>query len=173
MKNFGYIVSVVLGVVPTVVAVAATSDIPAPAKRREAMLAATSVSEISKVADLPADLTHPFNPVAFGQPDADELKAIAAAQAAEAAAANKSKPANDAELLERIAERVVPSGTLTMNGEPLLIFAQKRVRVGDRLTVTFDGRDYIVEISSIQRFTFTLRLNRAEVTRRINPGKNP
>jgi hypothetical protein len=148
-------------------------DIMPPAQRKDLLSTALRVAEASGPAALPTDLVNLFNPTAFGQPDADELRAIAAAQAAEAAAANKSKPANDSDLLERIAEKIVPSGTLTMNGEPLLIFSQKKVRVGDRLTVTYDGHDYSIELTAIQRFTFTLRLNRAEITRRINPGKNP
>jgi len=94
---------------------------------------------------------------------------VAGAGCADAAAQAKSKPANDADLLSYIAGRVVPSGTITLNNEPLLIFGQKKVRVGDRLTVTYEGRDYNLEITNIQRFTFTLRLNRAEITRRINP----
>ena len=152
---------------------AAKSDIAGLAARRTVLDAAAKLAAAPSIEALPAQINHPFNPAAFGQPDAEELAAIAAAQAAEAAALNKAKPANEADLLERIAERVVPSGTLTLNGEPLLIFAQKRLRVGDRITVTYEGKDYNLELISIQRFTFTLRLNRAEITRRINPGKNP
>ncbi|MEO7600308.1 MAG: hypothetical protein ABIV50_15345 [Opitutus sp.] len=152
---------------------AAKSDIAGLAARRVVLESASSLTATPAIAPLPSQLNHPFNPVAFGRPDAEELAAIAAAQAAEAAALNKIKPATEADLLERIAERVIPSGTLTLNGEPLLIFAQKRLRVGDRITVTYEGKDYNLELSSIQRFTFTLRLNRAEITRRINPGKNP
>ncbi|MEO6004514.1 MAG: hypothetical protein ABIZ04_09145 [Opitutus sp.] len=152
---------------------AAKSEIPSVAARREIVAAAAKLVTPDARTPIPANVNQPFNPEAFGRPDAEELAAIAAAKAAEAAALNKTKPASEADLLERIAERVAPSGTVTMNGEPLLIFGQKRVSVGDRLTVTYDGRDYTVEITSIQRFTFTLRLNRAEITRRINPGKNP
>ena len=152
---------------------AAKSEIAGVASRRDVVAAALKLVTPDAPPPLPANVNHPFNPEAFGRPDAEELAAIAAAKAAEAAALNKSKPASEADLLERIAERVAPSGSVTMNGEPLLIFGQKRVSVGDRLTVTYDGRDYTVEITSIQRFTFTLRLNRAEITRRINPGKNP
>jgi hypothetical protein len=152
---------------------AAKSDIGGLAARRVLLESAARLAAPPVIEALPAQINHPFNPAAFGQPDAEELAAIAAAQAAEAAAQNKSKPATEAALLERIAERVIPSGTLTLNGEPLLIFAQKRLRVGDRITVTYEGKDYNLEIISIQRFTFTLRLNRAEITRRINPGKNP
>lgn len=152
---------------------AAKSEIAGFAARRDTVAAAQKLVAPAALPPLPSEIILPFNPVAFGQPDAEELAAIAAARAAEAAALNKSKPATEADLLARIAERVAPSGMVTLNGEPLLIFGQKRLSVGDRLTVSYDGRDYTVEIASIQRFTFTLRLNRAEITRRINPGKNP
>ena len=152
---------------------AAPADIPNPAARSEVVASAVQLAESTTALPAPSGIVNVFNPEPFGKPDADELAAIAAAKAAEAAAQNKSKPANDSDLLESIAERVIPSGTLTMNDEPLLIFGQKRLRVGDHLTVTYDGKDYTLELAAIQRFTFTLRLNRAEITRRINPGKNP
>jgi len=147
------------------------ADIASPAKRAELVKSANACASEPTAAPVPEDAVNIFNPEAFGKPDAAELQAMAAAKAAEAAALNKARPANENELLERIAERVMPSGSLSLNGEPLLIFGQKRVRVGDKLTITYDSVDYTVEIASIQRFTFTLRLNRAEVTRRINPGK--
>jgi hypothetical protein len=125
--------------------------------------------EPATISPLPAEIVNLFNPAAFGKPDAEELAAIAAAQAAEAANSAKAKPATDSDLLERIAGRIVPSGTVTLGDEALLVFGQKRLRVGDRLTVTYDGKDYDLELTAIQRLTFTLRLNRAEITRRINP----
>jgi hypothetical protein len=147
---------------------AASADIPRPTTRKEVVAVARRLAEIPSV-EVKEESANPFNPVAYGQPDADELAAIAAARAAEEAASNKTKPANEAELLERIAERVVPSGTMTLNGEPLLIFGQRKLRTGDHLTVTYDGRDYDLELTTIQRLNYTLRLNRAEIIRRINP----
>ena len=147
---------------------AVASDIAGIAARRDIVASANRLLETRTIAPLPDDIVNLFDPVAFSQPDAEELAAIAAAQAAEAAANAKTRPANDAELLRFIAERVSPSGTVTLNNEPLLIFGQKKLRVGDRLTVNYDGKDYNLELTAIQRFNFTLRLNRAEITRRIN-----
>lgn len=149
------------------------SEIASAAQREATLALGLKFAEHAEVAPLPSNLVHPFNPVAFGQPDEEERKAIALAKAAEAAALNKALPANDSELLEKIAERVIPSGTITLNGEAFLIFGQRKLRTGDRLTVTYSEKDYDVELTSIERFTFKLRLNRAEITRRINPGKNP
>ncbi len=154
-------------------AFAAAADIP-PAPRRTAILEmATRFAEVPVLAPLAPDLVQPFNPVAFGQPDPEELRAIEAARAAAAAAAaaQGKAPVQQTSVLERIAERISPSGTLQLGGEPYLIFGQKRLRVGDLLTVTFEGQDYTLELVAIDRVTFTLRHEREQITRRIQPGK--
>lgn len=148
---------------------AAASDVSEIAPRREIVASALKLVEPAPVAPLSAEIVNLFDPPAFSQPSAEELAAIAAARAAEMANSVKAKPATDTDLLQRIAERIVPSGTLTLGDEVLLVFGQKRLRVGDHLTVTYDGRDHDLELTEIQRLTFTLRLNRAEITRRINP----
>lgn len=147
----------------------AAADIPPPAKRKEKVdIAQQLASGVSSPASSAA-IINPFSPPAFGQPDPEELAAIEAAKAAETAALAKNKPATDADLLQHLSERITPSGMVTMNGEQLLIFGQKKLRVGDTLTVTYDGKEYKVELTGIQRSTFSLRFNRAELTRRINP----
>src|SRR5690606_35295669 len=113
---------------------AALSDLTSPESRRPVVELAQRIAKQTTPAALPEDLVHPFNPAAFGQPDPEELRAIAAAQAAAAASAAKVKPTTNLGLLELIASRINPSGTLILGGEPLLIFGQKRLRVGDRLT---------------------------------------
>lgn len=161
----------VAGLLTLRLAGAPLSDIMSPASREPTVAMAQRLAEPGVPAALPEDLVHPFNPAAFGQPDPEELRAIAAAQAASAAAASQAKPSTDREFLALIAARIAPSGTLIMGGESLLIFGQKRLRVGDRLTVTYDGRDYDLELSAIARTTFSLRLNSDEITRPIQLRK--
>jgi hypothetical protein len=67
----------------------------------------------------------------------------------------------------------VPKGTLSLGSQSLLIFGRKNLRVGDRLTVSFEGTDYTLELVAFDRANFTLRLNHEEITRPIKPGKNP
>src|SRR5687767_11530111 len=88
---------------------AVASDIAGFAARRDILASANRLLVVPTIAPLPDDIVNLFDPVAFAQPDAEELAAIAAARAAEAAASAKSKPANDVELLGFIAERVMPS----------------------------------------------------------------
>jgi hypothetical protein len=169
----------VLGFVSTCTLVAtlggaeAKSDLNRPEARRAVVELATRLSEPPPLDPLPADLVHPFNPAAFGQPDPEELKALAAAQAAASAAAVQTKPTTDRDFLQLIASRIMPSGTLMIGGDPLLIFGRKRLRVGDHLTVSYDGRDYELELTGIDRTTFTLRLNHDEITRPIKSAKSP
>jgi len=147
------------------------SDLVPAAKRAATVELASKIARQNDPVPLPADYPHPFNPPGFEQRDPEEEKAKAAAQVV----SEPAKPAGDREILEAIAPRVTPDGTaiLPRTGEPILFFRQKKLKVGDRLTITFDGRDYEVEISAIDRTTFTMRLNRAEITRPIKPGKTP
>lgn len=161
-----------LGFVVCGLRAAPLSDISSPDTRRTSVELAQRLAKPSLPEALPSNLVQPFNPIAFSQPDAEELRAIAAARAAAAASAAESKPSTDRELLQLIAERITPSGTLILGGEPMLIFGQKRLRVGDRLTVTYDGQDYDIELTAIDRIAFTIRLNHDEITRQIKPGKS-
>lgn len=154
-------------------AATAAADVSTPEKRRPVVERAQQLANPPILAPLGAGLVQPFNPAAFGQPDPEELRAIAAAKAAASSAASVAKPSTDREFLEAIAARILPSGTLILGGEPWLIFGKKRLRVGDRLTVTYDGQDYQLELAAIDRTNFTLRLNRDEITRPIKPAKTP
>jgi len=151
------------------------SDLLPPAKRRPVVEMAQRLAQQPTPPPLPAELNLPFNPAAFGQPDPEELRALAAAKAAAAAsttaAAVAAKPSTDRDFLSLIAARIMPSGTLILGGEPLLIFGKKRLRLGDHLTVTYENQDYDLELIAIDRTTFTLRLNHEEITRPIKPGK--
>ncbi|ACB73930.1 hypothetical protein Oter_0640 [Opitutus terrae PB90-1] len=152
---------------------AAAADISTSEKRRPSLELAERLAQPPNLAPLPGELVHPFNPAAFGQPDPEELRAIAAAQAAAQAAQTATKPTTDREFLQVIAARIMPSGTVIIGDEPWLIFGKKRLRVGDRLTVAYDGQDYQLELAGIDRTNFTLRLNRDEITRPIKPRKTP
>ncbi len=152
-------------------AAAPASDLLPPERRAKSVETALRYAAAPAPRPLPDDIVHPFNPPAFGQPDPEELRAIAAARAAAQAANVSAKPSTDRDLLEVIAARIDPSGTLILGGEPLLIFGQKRLRVGDRLTVSYDGQDHDLELVAIERTTFTLRLNSDELTRPIQLRK--
>ena len=149
------------------------SDLVPPEKRRATVQQALRLAQPAALAPLPAGLPQPFNPPGFEQADPEETRALAAAQAAAVTAATPVKPTTDRELLVHIAARIQPSGTLHLGDDTLLIFGKKRLRPGDRITVTYDGLDYELELATVDQSTFTLRLNKEEFTRSLKPGKSP
>ena len=138
----------------------------APAKRQHVLELASRLlasKETAKVT-LPAELVDPFNPPSFGAAPATANRPGEAAHA----------KASDSEILREIASRITPSGMVLFDGEPYLLFREKRLKVGDHLTITFEGTDYVVVITAIGETSFKIRLNREEITRPIiKPGKAP
>jgi len=159
------------------------SDLVSPEKRRSVVEQAQHLTRPAEPVPLPADLVQPFNPPSFDQPDPEELRASAAA----AAKANVSgppglpglpgtpaAPAGDREILENIASKILPTGTMKIGNEPLLIFGRKPIKIGSRFTVTnsANGQDYELELVAIEPPTFTLRYRNEEITRPIKSGKS-
>ena len=133
--------------------------------KREATLelaAQLIVPRENPASKLPADLIDPFNPPGFGSVHAVGKPGDAAHTAT-----------SDREILEKIAAQIKPSGMVVFNDNPLLLMREKKLKVGDTLTITFEGTDYVVVITAIERTSFKIRLNREEVTRPIKPGKAP
>ena len=60
-----------------------------------------------------------------------------------------------------------------LNGEPVLLFREKKLKVGDSLTITFEGTTYVVVITAMDRSSFKIRFNREEITRPIKSRKVP
>ncbi|HTO72482.1 MAG TPA: hypothetical protein VMJ30_01625 [Gemmatimonadales bacterium] len=140
-------------------------EISSPAKRQTTLDLATRLltTEEKGAASLPADLVDPFNPAGFGAPVAGPTKPGEAVHAV----------ATDRDILQKIAAQITPSGMMLFGGQPLLLFREKKLKVGDSLTITFEGTDYVVVITAIDQTSFKIRLNREEITRPIKPGKAP
>jgi len=49
----------------------------------------------------------------------------------------------------------------------LLLKGQKGVKLNDKLTLSFDGATYDVEVTAVDHKSFSLRFNQAEITRPI------
>lgn len=172
------------------------ADIVSAEKRRSIVELAQLLTRPPEPVPLPADLAQPMNPPGFDQPDPEELRAAAAASAraaaATAAAAAGGLPGaggsggaggaaggpaplmSDRELLESIASKILPTGTIKVGGEPLLIFGRRNVKIGGSFTVTnpANGQDYTLELIAIEPPTFTLRYRNEEITRPIKSGKS-
>jgi|JI10StandDraft_1071094.scaffolds.fasta_scaffold03353_15 hypothetical protein len=102
-----------------------------------------------------------FNPDGFGEGIADT------GSSGNVSNPIPTGPRSPRELLQAIGASLKPSGFFVLGGEPTLVFGQKRVKAGESMTITFEGAEYTVEIISIDRPNFTLRLNREEFTRPI------
>ena len=71
------------------------------------------------------------------------------------------------ERLDLIAAQINPTGSVELGGEPQLLFTEKRQKIGDKLTVSIDKVEYVVEIVSIEKNRFRIRYNGLETTRSI------
>ena len=143
-------------------------DVATPDKRKALLETATFLAKQHALDPLPVGTLNPFDPTGFSQADADERAAARVA----ARSTNQTTPAralNDRELLETIASRIAPKGTMFgPGGEPILMLGNKPVKIGAKFTVTYSGVDYMLELTAIDRTTFTLRYNREEIIRPIN-----
>ncbi|HUG10205.1 MAG TPA: hypothetical protein VMM36_04290 [Opitutaceae bacterium] len=77
------------------------------------------------------------------------------------------KLVSDADVLQVLASSITPTGSVTVGGEPYLLFGEKRLKTGDRYTVTKDGVDYAVIIDSIESSRFSIRYNSQVLFRQI------
>ncbi|HEY0946568.1 MAG TPA: hypothetical protein VGD81_14920 [Opitutaceae bacterium] len=149
-------------------AAAQRSDVVPPQRRAATVEKAARIVQSREAAAVASDIKNPFSPPGFDRPDPAEQP-----PAAPAGPARPAGPRSDRELLAEVAPRITPSGTAILGGEPILLFGQKKVKVGDQLSITFDGASYVLVIAAIERTSFTLRLNREEVTRPIKPASTP
>jgi hypothetical protein len=128
------------------------SDIVPPQKRAVMVETAERLAKLS-TDDLaaPADIRNPFNAASEGKIDAI-----------------LNRPASDKDLLALLADQLKPTGTMGI-GDSLMLLrkGQKGVKVGDKLTLSFDGTPYTVEVIEVTTTNFSLRFNQAEITRPI------
>jgi hypothetical protein len=142
----------VLGLLFITATAAASSDLATPDKRRESIDQAMALVRPVAPAPLPADLKNPF---LFSRDDSGGAR---------------KQLAGDRQVLLAVAPHIVPSGVVTqVDGSPMLLLGEKKLKVGEYLTITFEGTVYMVEVSAISHSSFTLRLNKEEITQPINP----
>lgn len=87
------------------------------------------------------------------------------------AAPKSGRPASDLEFLQILAAKLNPTGVLMLGDEALLLFGEKKVKVGDTMKIPFDKDSVDVELVDLSGTSFTLKLNNEQLTRPIKPGK--
>ncbi len=148
---------VVLGAAPL-----GFAQVASPAKRAAAVAAAQKLLA-AKEAALPSVMADPFHPGAFGASTAPTQT-----DGGEPAGPDTgSGPRSRRDLLVTMANALRAPNLITLGGQQYLLFGQKRVKAGEFLTINFEGNDYSLEVTAIDRTSFTLRLNREEYTRPI------
>ena len=145
---------------------AADETVLSPAKRTEAIEQAKALLAAK---DKAAEIKDPFHSIAYNETLAAITgRGAAAAAPGESGVARATPgPRSNRDLLQAIAANLQPSGFFILGDEPTLVFGQKRVKAGGTITIRFEDADYTLEIASIERPNFTLRLNREEFTRPI------
>jgi hypothetical protein len=131
--------------------VMAKSDLATPEQRHKSIDQALALVQPVAPASLPTELKNPF--VLSRDTKSGATKQLA----------------GDRQVLEAVAPHVVPSGVVQVGDTPMLLLSEKKLKVGDYLTITFEGTEYMVELSAISHSSFTLRLNKEEITQPINP----
>jgi hypothetical protein len=139
-----------------------------PAKRQEVLNLAKGLLSTKNAATVGRD---PFHSEAYAESMAGTTHPTEGqtTPTADPSSVKTSATRTPRELLQAIATSpsLKPSGYFVLGGQPTLVFGQKRVKAGSFLTITFEGSEYALEIVSIDRPNFTLRLNREEFTRPI------
>ncbi len=147
---------------------ASANTVLSPAKRQAALERGKSLLASQEIVPL---AVNPFYSEAFAETVAGLGRSSGTTTATtgggDTTAQVPTGPRGDRELLEAIAKSLKPSGYIVLGGQASLSFGQKRVKAGGILTITFEGSQYTLEITSIDRTNFTLRLNREEFTRTI------
>ena len=159
--SFKYIILFVVMLLNFGAALAQTTtsaDVGAPAKRLASLELASHLlrTPAPEEIQVPDGLRNPFDPTAGVKA---EMKS--------------GRPASDKDLLAILADEIHPTGVMGRDELVLLRKGQKGVKVNDKLTLSFDGVPYEVEVTAIDNYNFSLRFNQAEITRPIKPGKNP
>ena len=158
-----------LGLAPA----ASAAEAARAARAVQSDLAPTEARQL--VLDLAAKFSHPSEPV----PLAAGLKSPFDFDKAEPdptpMPGNPSQPApaKDArDILETLAPMITPTGTIMLFGRPpILVFGSRNVKVGGKLTITFENNDYELELVGATSTSFTLRYKDQETTRPIKTGK--
>lgn len=165
----------ILALVLTGATLASAQTVTAPAKRQQALERGKALVTPREVTPVAVD---PFYPAAFSE----AVAAMGRVSGTAPSTPNTTTPApggntepvrvptgprTDRELLQAIAQSLRPSGFIVLGNVPSLSFGQKRVKAGETLTITFEGSQYTLEVVSIDRTNFTLRLNREEFTRTL------
>lgn len=140
------------------------AGVDSPTKRQEAVDFAT---KLLAHREAPAVASDPFHPAGFDELVASIGRPAGSTTGTTPGETSPTQSRSGRDLLQAIGAGLKPSGFFVLSGQPTLLFGQKRVKAGGTVTITFEGNQYTLEITTIAPPNFTLRLNREEFTRTI------
>lgn len=76
-------------------------------------------------------------------------------------------PMSDRDILKELSEKIRPNGVMQFGEDILLIFGERRVRVGEFLSLQHQGQTYKVQVVKADTRAFMLRLNEELISKRI------
>lgn len=127
----------------------AAPDLVSPKIREKVVTEATRVAQsLNSAAPIASPLPDPFIAKQAEQPATEPQASVET---------SAFPPADSIELLERLAQQIPATGTVTLGGEPMLLLGQKRLKVGDPYTISFEGQTYEVSIAAITATSFTVK----------------
>ncbi len=123
-----------------------SADVAAPRQREVLMESAASLmKERATPVVVAEDVANPFLwPAEASVPSVTEEPSVPA------------PAAMDSTLLARLAARIPATGTVSLGGEFILLLGQKRLKVGDTITISFEGQNYELSIADIASTSFTV-----------------
>ena len=74
-------------------------------------------------------------------------------------------PVMGSDLLAKLAALIPVTGTVNIGGQPILLLGQKRLKLGDTVTISFDGQNYDLSIAGIAPTSFTVKRGNLTYTR--------
>ena len=138
---------------------AAAVDLVPPKQREKVVQDAGSVlASRSSPVVLPTPLPNPF--IAKESPSSAVPDTPTATTAPESTLGG-------VDLLAKIAARIPATGTVSLGGEPLLLLGQKRLKVGDVYTISFEGQTYELSIAAVTPTSFTVKRGENIYTRPV------
>jgi len=144
----------------------AAGSVLSPLKRQEVI---DQAAKLLAAREITAVASNPFHPEGFEALVAgmDRPAGSTTGGTTGETPAQATGPRSNRDLLQAIGAGIKSPNLIILGGQPVLLFGQKRVKAGGTLTITFEGTQYTLEITTITPPNFTLRLNREEFTRTI------